>query len=284
MDASMRKGLVFITISSLSYAFVIIITKAGLNQGLESSSFTFLTMAFALLVLLPYYFSKKREVINQYDYIQFLFIGVLASGIAHLFFFFGQSYTSAINAGFIAKLTTLFTAFFAFFLVCERLQRIDWIAIAISFVGVYLISTRGSFEPQLGDSLILISSIFLGFSNAYAKRLMKNHSSRTIVVWRTIFGIPLLFLFSIFFSRNPFSALSFIVLLNGLFMGITVMFLYKSIEVIGPSLSSTLFFISPIFSTILAVIILKEILVSSQIIGGIIILLGTFLIAKRFHV
>jgi len=280
-DSSMRQGLVFITISSLSYAFVIIITKAGLNQGLESSSFTFLTMTCALLVLLPYYYSNKREKINRKDYLNFLFIGIIASGFAHLLFFFGQSFTSAINAGFIAKLTTLFTAFFAFFLVSERLRRIDWIAISLSFVGVYLISTRGTFEPQIGDSLILISSIFLGLSNAYAKRLMKTHSSRTIVFWRTIFGIPLLFSFSLFISGDPFSTLSYFVILNGLFMGVTVIFLYKSIEVIGPSLSSSLFFLSPLFSTILALVLLKETLSGVQIIGGMIILMGTFFITKR---
>lgn len=82
-------------------------------------------------------------------------------------------------------------------------------------------------------------------------------------------------------SVNPFSSLSFYALLNGFFLAVTMVFLYKSIEIIGASLSSTLFFISPIFSTIFAVLLIQESLSAIQLLGGGIILLGTYLIVRR---
>jgi drug/metabolite transporter (DMT)-like permease len=96
-----------------------------------------------------------------------------------------------------------------------------------------------------------------------------------------MFGIPILFVFALVLSNNPFSSFGLHVLLNGVFLGVTIMFLYKSIEVIGPSLASTLFFISPIFSTIFAVILLNETISVVQLLGGAIILLGTYLIMRR---
>jgi drug/metabolite transporter (DMT)-like permease len=277
----MKRGIIYITIASLFYAGVIINTKAGLNTGLDSASYTFLTMVFTLLVLIPYYFSTKKETITKIDYKNFFILGLFASGLAHFFLFLGQSYTSAVNAGFLVKITTLFTVVFAFFVINERLRRIDFIAIAISFLGVFLLSSEGKIIFQPGDLLIILSSLFLGFSNAFAKKLMTKHSSRTIVFWRTMFGIPILFVFALVLSNNPISSIGPYVLVNGVFLGLTIIFLYKSIEGIGPSLSSTLFFISPVFSTIFAMIFLKETITIVQLIGGAIILLGTYLIVRR---
>ena len=277
----MKKGIIYITIASIFYAGVIVNTKAGLNTGLDSSSFTFLTMVFTLLVLLPYYFSTKKETVNKTDYKNFFILGLSAAGLAHFFLFLGQNYTSAVNAGFLVKIATLFTVLFAFFLINERLRCIDFIAIAISFLGVFLLSSEGQITFRPGDLLIILSALFLGFSNAFAKKLMIKHSSKTIIFWRTMFGIPILFVFAMILSNNPFSSIGSYVLLNGVFLGVTIIFLYKSIEIIGPSLSSTLFFISPIFSTIFAVIFLQETLSIAQLIGGAIILLGTYLIIRR---
>ncbi len=277
----MKKGLIYISISSIFYAVVIVNTKAGLNAGLESSSFTFLTMAIAFCLIAPYYFSKKKEDITGKDYRNFFILGLTASGMAHFLLFFGQNYTSAVNAGFLIKITTLFTVIFAFILVNERLRTLDFIAIAIAFFGVFLLSSEGRLTFQTGDVFILLSSLFLGFSNAFAKKLMKQHSPRTIVFWRTLFGIPILFFFSLFLAQNPFSSLGFSVLLNGLFLAITIIFLYQSIKLIGASLASTLFFISPIFSTIFAVFLLEEAVSIIQLLGGAIIIFGAYLIVRR---
>lgn len=281
LQLEMKKGIIYISIASLFYAGVIVNTKAGLNTGLESSSFTFLTMVFTLLVLIPYYFSAKTETITRSDYKHFFILGLFASGLAHFFLFLGQNYTSAVNAGFIVKITTLFTVVFAFFLISERLRRIDIVAIAVSFFGVFLLSSEGQITFRPGDFLIILSSLFLGFSNAFAKKLMMKHSSRTIVFWRTLFGIPILLVFALVLSNNPFSSIGSYVILNGIFLGVTILFLYKSIEVIGPSLASTLFFISPLFSTVFAVVLLNESLSIIQLIGGGIILFGTYLIVRR---
>lgn len=281
LQPEMKKGVSFITIASLFYAVVIVNTKAGLNAGLDSSSFTFLTMLITFLFITPYYFSKKQESITKRDLRNFFILGLSASGLAHFFLFFGQNFTSAVNAGFLVKVTTLFTVLFAFFLVKERLRVVDLVAIGVSFLGVFLLSSEGRFFFRIGDILIILSSLFLGFSNAFAKKLMRNHSSRTIVFWRTLFGLPLLFMFSLILSGNPFSSFGYFVLFNGFFLAITIIFLYKSIEVIGPSLSSTLFFISPLFSTIFAVFLLNESISIIQLIGGGVILFGTYLIIRR---
>lgn len=281
LQPQMKKGVLYITISSIFYAVVIVNTKAGLNAGLDSASFTFLTMFIAFCFILPYYFSQKRERIAKKDYRNFFILGLTASGLAHFLLFIGQNYTSAINAGFLVKTTTIFTVVFAFVLVHERLKKTDFLAIAVSFFGVFLLSSEGRFFFQMGDVLIILSSLFLGFSNGFAKKLMNNHSSTTVIFWRTLFGVPVLFVFSLLLSSNPFSALGFYALLNGFFLAVTMVFLYKSIEIIGASLSSTLFFISPIFSTVFAVILIQESLSAIQLLGGGIILLGTYLIVRR---
>jgi drug/metabolite transporter (DMT)-like permease len=280
-DEALRKGVTAIILSSFFYALVIILTKEGLDDGLEPSSFTFLTMFTALFFLVPYYLSGTHRRPCRRDYLHFFVLGLAATGIAHLLMFAGQSYTSAINAGFLSKTTTIFTVFFAFFIIRERLQRLDVAAIAVSFIGVFLLTTRGELAFHEGDALIVLSSVALGFSNSFAKKLMAHHSHRTVVFWRSVFGVPVLLAFSAGLSGDPFSAAGAYALANGFFMALTMMTLYAGFRWIGPSRSSTLFFISPLFSTVLAVALLGESLESVQIIGGCVILAGALLLTRR---
>lgn len=276
-----KEGLPFITIASLSYGLSIVVTKAGINSGLEALPYTFMTMLFVLVFLTPYYLISKKEEIGLKDYRNFFVLGLLASGLAHLFIFLGQQFTSAVNAGFIVKMSTPFTAIFAFFLIGERLRKIDWFAILVAFFGMFLLSTGGEIVFRQGDFLVLLAGLILGFSNVFAKKLMSKHSSGTVVFWRAFFAVIVLFVIAFVFSGNPLGAFGMYAIFNGLLLASTLFFLYKSFDVMGPSISSTLFFMSPIFSTIFAVFLISETIGPMQILGGVIIILGAAIITKR---
>lgn len=276
-----KSKIIFIIIAATAYGLSTVITKMGLNAMLEVSSYTFLTMMFATMFLLPYYISVKEKKITMNDYKNFFILGLIASGIAHLLIFFGQSYTSAINAGFLVKMATPFTAIFALIILREKIGKIGWTAILISLFGCLLLSTQGKITPQIGDSFILLAASLLGFSNVFAKNLMKKHSSTTVVFWRSVFGSIVLFVISFLYIKNPFLSISSYAVLNGLLIAITLACLYKSFDIIGPTFSSALFLTSSVISLIFAMALLGEFISPVQLLGGVIILIGVALMLKN---
>jgi drug/metabolite transporter (DMT)-like permease len=64
---------------------------------------------------------------------------------------------------------------------------------------------------------------------------------------------------------------------------IAIILLWRSIELIGPTLSSIMGALEPLFSVLLSVLILGESMVALQIVGGVLMLAGTVLVRVGRH-
>jgi drug/metabolite transporter (DMT)-like permease len=62
---------------------------------------------------------------------------------------------------------------------------------------------------------------------------------------------------------------------------VAIILLWRSIELIGPTLSSIIGALEPLFSVILSVLILGESMAALQIVGGVLMLAGTVLVRVR---
>lgn len=281
-----REALFYILICSITYGYYVVFVKQGLNQGLDPLSFGvttgILSAIFSLILLIP----KRDQLknINKKTLKRLLIIGIIASGTSQLTIYFGQNLTSAVNAGFLIKLTAITTIPFSYLIVKEKFSKVGWISILITILGTFLLSTSGRLEvPQIGDFLIMLSAVQYGFTNAYSKKTMRRVPHNFITSFRLIFGSIVLIIVFFFMGTDVFSVIfqdPLFVLIAGLLSIVYISSLYKSIELVGPSLTSQFFLMSAIFTTSFAFIILEETINVVQIAGGLILLGGLYLLMK----
>ena len=282
-----KKAIFYVIIASVTYGYYLVLTKQGLKFGLNPLSFAMttglLSGLFSLFLLVPKINSVKN--LKRGDIKSLLILGVIASGISQLTIYYGQKFTSAVNAGFLVKLTALTTIPFSYFLIKEKLKKNVSIPILLTLLGTFLLSTGGKLEiPKLGDLLIIFGTIQLGFTNAYSKKVMGKISSYITSGFRLIFGgIFMLIFVSVLLGVNAFSSLFngfWFVLFSAILITIVIFTFYKGIELLTPSTVAILFLLSAVFSTLFAYFVLDETISLIQIIGGGLSLLGLYFLSR----
>lgn len=273
--------------ASITYGLYLVLTKKGLNLGLSPLPFAAMTGLlagiFSTILLVPKITIIKK--LNTVDIKDLFILGIIASGISQLTIYYGQNLTSAINAGFLVKLTSLTTIPFAYFLIKERFKKNILVPILIAFLGTFLLSTSGKIEiPRFGDLMIIFATIQLGFTNAYSKKVMNRIPSYVISGFRLIFGGIFMFIFvSLLMGIGSFNLLLndfWLVLLCAILITIVIFTFYRGIELLSPSVIAIVFLSSAIFSTLFAYLILRESISIIQIVGGGLVLLGLYFLSK----
>ena len=126
-----------------------------------------------------------------------------------------------------------------------------------------------------------ISALLLfGLNGIVASHISLN--SYEIVFLRTLIGsILLLVLFLLSKGRfhiKTYKRDAIFIVLSGIAMGTSWMFLYESYQQIGVSLSSLLYYCGPVIVMILSPIIFREKLTAPKLLGFVVVLVGIFLV------
>jgi len=201
----------------------------------------------------------------------------------------GLRYTTAINATLVNSTTPVTTAFLAWLIIGEKMTRRRILAILLSFAGVGWIVSRGSWEALYllsfnpGDIIVFFATALWGFYSVMAKRMMRELSPFVLTAVTT--GIGALFLLPISFLEllwSPADLTRSEVILAFLYLGIFPSFVAfliwnRSILIFGPSRATLVYNTLPFFAVILSVIFLGEVLMTYQVIGGVIAIVGVIL-------
>ena len=134
---------------------------AALNMGVYL--FNGLRFLLGALVLLPLALrSRKSSVATRRLLPGMLLAGLLLFGGTTLQQL-GLRYTTAANAGFITGLYVVLVPLLLAFVWRQPPRQIVWLAAALSAVGLFLLSTSGSFSLALGDALELAGAFLWAF-------------------------------------------------------------------------------------------------------------------------
>lgn len=129
----------------------------------------------------------------------------------------------------------------------------------------------------------LCAVLLFGLNGIVASHI--SMSSYEIVFLRTLIGSALLIVLFLV-SKGKFhireNKHDFIyIILSGIAMGTSWMFLYEAYQQIGVSLSSLLYYCGPVIVMIFSPIIFKEKLTATKILGFLVVLIGIFLINDK---
>ena len=133
-----------------------------MKDSLEKQDvFSFLASRFILASLLMFmYRPTALRGLSKKFVLRGIFAGILL-GSGYIFQTFGLTNTTVSNTGFITGLYLVFTPLISLIILRRHVIRIQWFAVLLAFIGLFLISYNGVSIGR-GETLVLISAILYG--------------------------------------------------------------------------------------------------------------------------
>jgi len=240
------------------------------------SYYVLLRFSIASLLLLPIaYFRLKinfKETLWPGFVLGMLFLGgIELQGL-------GMEYTTASNAAFITGLSVVLVYVFEVALGRERFTARLTLAVLLSVIGVYLLSTANSLYFRIGDLIVFIGAVFWAFQIIAVGIYARKYDLASLVFYEILFtsigALPI----ALFFPAPTFEKLMF-TLPSLLYLAVACTIVTNSLQLYGQKyVSSTqaaiIYLLEPVFAAILSYLILGEVFTLKQTAGSVLILLA----------
>ena len=205
----------------------------------------------------------------------------------------GLMTSKASTTAWIVATTPLFIAMLSWVFLKEKLKWAQVIGIGMATIGVMLVISEGEISSlsvgkfgNRGDILIFISAINWAVFSVISRRGLKNHPAALMMFYVMAAGW---FIISIPFFIGPgvndLQALSLQSLLSVLFLGIfcsgiAYVFWYDALKSIPASQVGVFLYLEPFIAVIVAAFLLGESIILASLIGGILILIGVWMVNR----
>jgi drug/metabolite transporter (DMT)-like permease len=283
---------------SLFWALQIFVSKLGFAAGADVLPFQVLmvTVALATLVALiagrswPQLMGLYRE---RRDIFWKLFAAnVLQAGLGTSLSIIGIAQTEAINAGFLVKLATVSTIVFAWLMLKEPISASKVMVVVVMLSGAFLLTTKGQrLLPRAGDLFILGACVCWSLGNVMVRKVLKTErvEADAVTMQKPMASLPVFLALagiSVYSAWMPgglkevLRCCSFApaywpyVAGAGVCLGLTWIYLYRTLHVATASYMTLMSMATPVFVSVLAMAFLGERLAWIQAIGGGMILLS----------
>ena len=235
------------------------------------------------LCLLPLAVSGLRQrsvTLTKSDFAYLIFLGVFCICVSMMFFQFGVMNSNASTAAVIFSCNPMFTMAFAHFLTEEKFTKRKGVALAVSMVGLVIIARPWDLAPgntAKGLLFTVSAALTFGLYSAIGKKRIGRIGGLPQTSISFIFGSIVLLAATGAMGRPVFSGISMdnILLLLYLGTGLGYLFYFKAIEVGSAAKGSIVFFLKPMISPIIALVMLKETITLNTVIGVAILLVGS---------
>ena len=268
-----------------------------IKLGLEDlPPFTFAAIRFviALAIVLSIIRIRGIELPRaRADWILLAVTGTLSFGFNYGLVFWGEQYITSGLAALLQATTPAFGLVFAHFnLPGERLSwaRIGGVVLGVCGVAVVFsnqLAVAGR-QALAGCVALILSSIFVAYSNVLVKRYGKNLNPAIMAAGQMLFGLILLLAVGIPLEGNPlrfhWTPMAVIALLYLAVVGSVIAFLlyYWLILNMDVTKSMLIALVTPVVAVILGMIVLNEEFGWRTLAGGAMIILGiAFIVLRR---
>lgn len=244
--------------------------------------------AISTLLLFVYrLFQKNRTHVEKKDRKNIILSAILGISIYYVLENIGLSYTSASMTSLIEAAYPALTVLVGIFIYHEKTNKRILCGIAISIIGVVILTGFSNSESgnMLGNILLLADGILWGFYNYLVQRIPDRYDSITVTFYQMLYGtiglVPLLFLETpVCVNVTPAVIAAVLYLAAGCSVAALLLYNY-GLKGLSASHASALMNVMPIFGILLSALILHETITLNQIIGGIIIMFGVFISTSK---
>jgi len=241
---------------------------------------------FASSLLLVFAIIKRISLPKIKDVPMFFLSGFAGFALYVYAFNMGSASVSAATSSILVSTAPILTAILAAIFYKEKIKKICWFAIAMEFFGIIIIALNdGVFSMSRGIEWILISAFCLGIYNIIQRKLLKKYTPFESTTYSIFAGTILLTFFLkdglIQLHQAPVLQIVNVVCL-GFFPGAIAYLLWATAISRSKKITTVtnFMFITPLFSTILGLVVIREVPSVITIIGGCIIVGGSILFQK----
>ena len=234
--------------------------------------------------------TKTETVIGRRDFEVLAIIILSGAVIAPFLFLYGLNETTAVNASLLSNTEALFTVFIAFLFLKERGTRKDYVGILLLVIGAIFVTTNAEFQKLtltrevLGNALIVGACVFWGIDNNLSKLVSKKRDLVLITALKCSIGGGASLLLSISLKLNfqiPLFSVPYLFSVGAFSIGFSILFFLFALREIGSMKTGVIFSTSSLFGAAFAFLIRKENFSLIQLIAGLTMLLGVYIIYKK---
>ncbi len=292
MDRERKKkqeaiGVSIALFSAVMWGLFPVIVVVGVKE-ISPLSYAALSMVIAAIGTFIYaaFTGKLREFSVRKAYVPLIMITLCIVVIPYILFFIGASKTSGVNTSVLMLSEIIFTLVFTQF-IGEPTTRLKLYGAGGILVGAICILFNGTFTINMGDVLIIASTVTYPVGNFYAKKALNMVSPAMILFFRSFFGA--LCIFIVARIVEPEIAMGsllqdhwIIIVLNGLILlGFAKIVWYEGLKRLDISKAISLTMTFPLFSLIILVLFYGETVSWYQATGIIIMMIGVYFSVKR---
>jgi len=230
---------------------------------------------------------ETEDRISTKDFAILAFVILCGSIIAPLLLLNGLNQTTAINASLLLNAESLFTALIAFIFLGERGVRREYLGVLMLLVGVAFVTTNGEFqrlsltENLFGNLLIIGACLFWGIDNNLSRFLSKKRDIILVTALKCFIGgfalLLISFLLGVDFSI-PLMSLPYLLSVGVLSIALSILLFLFALRKIGSMRTGVIYSTSSLFGAVLAFAILREAFSPIQLIAGLVMLLGVYVL------
>lgn len=245
-------------------------------------------IAIACLVPMVWFYEKKLLPTRQ-ALIPLILMGVTGVALFNLFMFWALERTDATNVGLLSTLNPVSIAIFSFLLIGEKIRPLQILAMLISFAGVLVVLSKGDFGhlSQLhfnsGDLWMLAAVAMWGIYSVCGRWAMKTVSPLMSTLYSGIFGVAVMLPFNVTTFTISHTNWSFWLALFyvGVLATVVSMVLWNiGVQKVGATSTGMFLNFNPVFTAILAFLLLGERMTLIQLLGSVIVIVGCYLFSR----
>jgi len=283
----------FLTLASLFWGFNAIASRLAIDEISPMSlvSGRWLGVLIILSIICRHQLSLGFQVFKS-NYKWMIVMGLCGFTTFNSIYYISAHHTVAINLGIVQSTTPAFIMIISMFWLKTRINLKQVTGLLITFIGVSIVISNGNLASLLrlklnnGDLLLIVACIFYAI---YAVGLRKRPEINDVLLM-TFFSyvafigsLPGLIIeitqYSFFFPTfKGLMILSVIIIFPSLLAQILFM---KGVKIVGPALSGLYTNLVPIFTSVLAIIVLDEVFHIYHLISLIIIFLGIYIFDRK---
>jgi drug/metabolite transporter (DMT)-like permease len=202
--------------------------------------------------------------------------------------------TLASTSSWIVSTAPIFMALFGWLFLHERFDRFAAAGILLASLGLILVVSRGDWGEVMsgkfggiGDFLMLISAVNWAVFSALSKPGLRHLHPTQMIFWVLVWGWTFTTLW-LWFQRGwqPFFALSTMGWVSLVFLGVfcsglAYLFWYDGLEAVPVVQVGAFLYFEPLVTLFIAALFLKETITIASIVGGLMILVGVWLVNRQ---
>jgi len=266
--------LILVTIVWGSTFFIIKDTVTTVNEYVIV--FIRSVLAFGALFLFML-FTKPKQILDKKAFIRGIILGFFLA-ISYTAQTIGLKYTSTGHSAFITSSAVVIVPFILFFFFKIKILYIDWIAILLVFVGLFLLTYDTGTSINKGD-VITIFSAFAGAAHlVLAGRFIQKTETIPLISYQflgtTLFSLTAWLITGgspIEISTKAWVSLIYLGLFGTLFCFFVVVWVQKYVSSLKTAIILSL---EPVFAALFGYFVIHEILNLKELAGASIILVG----------